>query len=66
MLVLMFEQIRELAQQLGIREGQLASLAREVAQDCQLRDLEYMRAEDAASLLRFLKRQQARELVTVA
>lgn len=57
MVLIMFEQIRVLAERLQIRDGQLVALAREVAQDCQLLDLEYMRAEDAHALLRFLQRQ---------
>lgn len=56
----MFDQIRVLAEELGIRDGALVALAREVAQDCALLDLEYMRAEDAHALLRFLKREQLR------
>lgn len=46
----MFDQIRNLAQELGIRDGGLVKLARDVAHDGALLDLEYMRHSDACEL----------------
>jgi hypothetical protein len=51
----MSEQIRTLAQLLGINPGALAALAREISCDVGLRDLEYMREADAVELLAFLE-----------
>ncbi len=49
---------------LEIRDGQLVALARTIAQDGGLVDLEYMRRADAEALLLFLERKQrAEELV---
>lgn len=50
MLLGMFERIRLLAQDLNMRDGQLVELARLIAQDGTLLDLEYMRAADAMEL----------------
>jgi hypothetical protein len=57
----MLEQIRDLAQSLGIRDGGLVKLARDIAQDANLRDLEYMRAADRQELLLFLEAAMAAE-----
>jgi hypothetical protein len=46
----MFERIRVLAQNLQMRDGQLVELARLIAQDGSLLDLEYMRYADAMEL----------------
>lgn len=52
----MHERIRELAQELGIRDGGLVKLARDISHDDGLLDLEYMRQADAQELLRFLEK----------
>lgn len=51
----MFEQIRELARLLDMGPGELATLARLVAQDGALVDLEYLRHADAVELKRILE-----------
>lgn len=52
----MFERIRSLAEALEIRDGQLVKLARDIAHDVLLRDLEYLTAEQATELEHFLVR----------
>lgn len=52
----MYERIRELAQELGIRDGGLVKLARDISNDGTLLDLEYMRKEHAQELLAFLEK----------
>jgi hypothetical protein len=62
----MFDQIRDVAGSLGIRDGQLVKLARDIAHDGALLDLEYMREADALELLAFLRKArlyEARELI---
>lgn len=51
----MFNRIRELANILGIRDGGLVKLARDIAHDGALLDLEYMNQADAQELLTFLE-----------
>lgn len=51
-----FDRIRELASVLGIRDGALVRLARDIAHDGNLRDLEYMSEADALELALFLER----------
>lgn len=55
----MYERIRELAQLLNIEGGGLARLARDIAHDSTLRDVEYMTKADAEELLRFLEKAAA-------
>jgi len=50
----MTERIRALAEVLQIRDGQLVRLARDIAKDATLLDLEHMRESDLEELERFL------------
>ncbi len=48
------ERIRALAELLEVRDGALVKIARDISRDATLKDLEYMRPEDAETLEEFL------------